>query len=92
MEPPCFTSLLTVGEGEAVIETAHRTALEPTEVMANVMAEVGSRIQKETWRTTRSICFFDHIPENDKKQDQVTVSSIAEALCYRIRKELPVAE
>lgn len=36
--------------------------------------------------------FLDHVPENDKKQDRVTVSFIMEAICFRIRKELPGAE
>lgn len=36
--------------------------------------------------------FIDHIPENYKKHYRVTVASISEALCFRIRKELPFAQ
>lgn len=36
-----------------------------------------------------SMFFVDHISENDKKQDRIFTASIIEALCIRIKKELP---
>lgn len=39
-----------------------------------------------------SMFFVDHVMENDKKQDYILVASILDALCYRIRKQLPGAE
>lgn len=60
-------------------------------VFENVACDARTKTSRLTWDSL-DMFFVDHIAENDKKQDMVFVASIAEALMFRIRKELPEAD
>lgn len=51
------------------------------------MDEAAKKLDEENL----SIFFVDHVMENDKKQDVALTASILDALCYRIKIQVPAA-